>query len=163
MPSKYSGYKWHLEDTAGVSLAPWLQREATCYKELIPWNRCLGSLNGLKFGLSRLDYKGYRYSLLRKACQFGEFTLYLRSMRIRIQHFRPVLFRIRFRNEGCNDQKFIKFYNLKKSYFSNKNLHEGRPRYRRSLLPFKKSSALQNYCFEVLNFYFFFCGSFSPT
>ncbi len=102
--------------------------------------------------LAWLPISEYRYSLLRKACQFREFILYLRSMRIRIQHFLPLLFRIRFRNQGCNHQKFLKFYNLKKSYFSNKNLHEGRPRYRRSLLPFKKSSAYQNYYFEVLNF-----------
>ncbi len=33
-------------------LAPWLQREATGYKESIPWNRCLGSLKVKKFGLS---------------------------------------------------------------------------------------------------------------
>ncbi len=41
MTSENPGYEWHLEDTPGESLAPWPQREATCYKESIPWNRYL--------------------------------------------------------------------------------------------------------------------------
>jgi|LakMenEpi03Aug12_release.lakeMendotaPanAssembly.Ray.scaffolds.fasta_scaffold727423_1 hypothetical protein len=44
------GYKLHLEDTAGVLLAPW-QREVTGYKKSIPWNRCLVALKVKKFGL----------------------------------------------------------------------------------------------------------------
>jgi hypothetical protein len=39
----------------GVLLAPWLQREATDYKESIPWNRCLGSLKFINLVSGKLQ------------------------------------------------------------------------------------------------------------
>jgi hypothetical protein len=84
----FRGHCWN------VTYTPWLLREATGYKESIPWNRCLGFLKSFKIRAQgvRSEKTVNIFEPLHLFCQYTHLPLKILTLTFSVDNFSLLIY-----------------------------------------------------------------------